>query len=63
MNQGCVLGPVDNGLDERATVGPLVEYGDDDSLVGHDDLESAHVAISEWNGGRDLRTGPAWLLG
>ena len=63
VNEGRVLSSVENGLDERSTVGPFVEHGDDDSLVGHDDLECAHVAISKWNGGRDLCTGPAWLLG
>jgi hypothetical protein len=63
VNEGRVLCSVENGLDERSTVGPLVEHGDDDSLVGHDDLESAHIAISEGNGGHDLCTGPAWLLG
>ena len=50
VNEGCVLSSVENGLDERAPVGPVVEYGYGDPLVGHDGLESAHVSISEWNG-------------
>jgi hypothetical protein len=63
VNEGCVLGSVEDGLDERAPVGPLVEYGNGDSLVRHDDLESAHVAISEWNGRRDLYGRSAPMLG
>ena len=58
-----MLSTVESGLDERAPVCPLVEYGYSDPLVGHDDLEGAHVAISEWNGRRDLCGRSATMLG
>jgi hypothetical protein len=63
VNQGCLLTPVEDGLDEWPTAVGFVEHCDDDLSIGHDDLQGAHVTAPERNCGPRFRACFAFLLG